>query len=140
MWQLSQAADLGPFLRGKIAPVAAPDGEAVRKLIADLDSRTFATREAASRKLGELGRPAEPFLRQAPKTAPSAEAVERIDRLLADLHRPLTTDEIRQRRLIFALEASGTSEARRTLEAWAGGATGAHLTEQSKQALARLGR
>jgi WD40 repeat protein len=140
MWQLSRAADVGPFLLGRVKPIAAPDAAVVRKLIADLDSPRFAARDAASRKLGELGRPAEPFLREALKASPSAEAVERIDRLMADLHRPLTADEVRQRRLIFALETSGTPEARRTLEAWAAGAAGAHLTEQSKQALGRLGR
>jgi WD40 repeat protein len=140
IWQMSQAADLGPFLRAKIVPVAAADGEQVRKLIQDLDSASFAAREAASRKLGELGRTAEPFLRQAPKAGLSAEAAERINRLLADLHRPPTPEEVRQRRVIFALETNGTAEARRTLEAWAAGAPGAHLTEQSKQALGRLDR
>jgi hypothetical protein len=140
IWQLSQAADLGPFLRAKIPAVAAPDGEQVRKLIQDLDSRTFAAREAATRKLGDLGPPAEPFLRDALKTGPSAEAAERINRLLADLQRPPTPEEVRQRRVIFALETNGSAQARRTLEAWAAGAPGAHLTEQSRQALGRLGR
>ncbi|HKB40539.1 MAG TPA: WD40 repeat domain-containing protein, partial [Gemmataceae bacterium] len=139
MWQMSEAADLGPFLRAKVPPVAAPDGDEVRKLIGNLDSRTFAAREAAGRKLDELGRPAEPFLRQALKGGLSAEAAERARRLLADLQRPYTPEEVRQRRLIFALETSGTAGARRTLESWAAGAAGAHLTEQSKQALGRLG-
>jgi hypothetical protein len=140
VWQMSKAADLGTFLRGKVAPVAAPDGDAVRKLIRDLDSPAFAAREAATRKLGELGRPADPFLRQALTTGLSAEAAERAGRILADLQGPPTPAEVRQRRLIFALETNGTPEARRTLEAWAAGAAGAHLTEQSRQALGRLGR
>ncbi|HKB02139.1 MAG TPA: WD40 repeat domain-containing protein, partial [Gemmataceae bacterium] len=126
--------------RGKIAPAAAPDGEQVRKLIQDLDSRTFAARETASRRLTELGERAEPFLRQALKAGLSAEAAERVNRLLADLQRPPTPEEVRQKRVIFALETNGTPDARRTLEAWAAGAAGAHLTEQSKQALGRLGR
>jgi WD40 repeat protein len=140
MWQMSEAADLGPFLRQKIAPVGAPDGEAIRKLIQALDSSSFAARESATRKLGELGQPIDPFLRQALKASPSAEAVERIERLLTNLVRPLTPEEIRQRRVIFALESNGTADARRTLEAWAAGAPATHLTEQSKQALGRLRR
>lgn len=140
IWQMSRAADLASFLRAKIPPVAAPDGEAVRKLIGDLDSRSFAAREAATRKLGEIGALAEPFLRQALKAGPSAEAAERVNRLLSDLQRPPTPEEVRQRRVIFAIETNGTAAARRTLEAWAAGAAGAYLTEQSKQALGRLGR
>jgi len=140
MWQLSRAADLGPFVRRKMSPVAAPDGDTVRNLIKDLNSPTFVVREAASRKLGEMGPPAEPFLREALKTVLSAEAAERASRLLADLRRPPTPEEIRQRRIIFALETNDSADARRTLEVWAAGAAGAHLTEQSKQALGRLGR
>src|SRR5262249_18507838 len=140
MWQMSEAADLGPFLLKKVSPVEALNGEGVRKLIRDLDSASFAAREAATRKLGELGQPAEPFLRQALKADASAEVRERVERLLAGLQRPPTPEEVRQRRLIFALETNCTADARRTLEAWAAGAPGAHLTEQAAQALGRLVR
>jgi hypothetical protein len=64
---------------------------------------------------------------------------ERLGRLLAEHQGPPSPEEVRQRRVIFALETNGSAEARRTLEAWAGGAEGAHLTEQAKQALGRLG-
>jgi len=121
-------------------PVAAPDGDAVRHLIKDLNSPTFAVRESASRKLAAVGPPVEPFLREALKTGLSAEATERASRLLADLRRPPTPEDARQRRVIFALETNGSPDARRTLEVWAAGAAGAHLTEQSKQALGRMGR
>ena len=120
--------------------IAAPDGDGIRNLIKNLNSPTFAVRESASRKLAALGAPVEPFLREALKTGLSAEASERANRLLADLRRPPTPEEIRQRRVIFALETNGSAEARRTLESWAAGAAGAHLTEQSKQALGRIGR
>jgi hypothetical protein len=140
IWQISEAADLGPFLLKKVSPVETLDGDAVRKVIGDLDSVNFAVRETATRKLGELGQPTEPFLRQALKAGPSAEVRDRAERLLAGLQRPPTPEEVRQRRLIFTLETNGTADARRTLEAWAAGAPGAHLTEQSKQALGRLGR
>lgn len=140
MWQLSQAADLGPFLLKRIPPVAAPEGGAIRKQIQDLDNKSFAVRDAASRKLTEFGPLAEPFLRQAQKAGLSAEAGERVERLLGALQGPLSAEDVRQRRAIFALETSGTADARKTLEAWAAGAAGAHLTEQSKQALGRLGK
>ena len=48
IWQMSRAPGLAPFLRAKMPPVAAPDGERVRKLIQDLDNRNFAAREAAT--------------------------------------------------------------------------------------------
>jgi RNA polymerase sigma factor (sigma-70 family) len=140
MWQLSQAADVGPFMRKKISAVPDPDAGEIRKQIRDLDARVFAVREAASRKLSEIGPAADPFLRQALKAGLSAEAAERAERLLADLQRPLTADEVRQRRVIFALETNGGPDARRTLEAWAAGAAGVHLTEQAKQALGRLAK
>ena len=124
MWQLSAAADVGSFLRKKIEPVAAPNGEAIRKLIRDLDNARFATRDAASRKLGELGQPVEPFLRAALKAGMSPEAAERIERIIAGLQHPPTPEEVRQRRVIFASETNGTPEAHRTLEAWAAGAAG----------------
>ncbi|WP_157368557.1 WD40 repeat domain-containing protein [Zavarzinella formosa] len=138
MWQLSDATDAGTFLRKKITPVAAADAQTIGQWIRDLDNPRFAAREAAARKLAEAGQPIGPFLRQALKTGQPAEAAERIERLLADLARPLTPEEIRQRRAIFALETNGSVDARRTLEAWAAGAPGGHLTEQAAQALGRM--
>ncbi|WP_020473585.1 WD40 repeat domain-containing protein [Zavarzinella formosa] len=138
MWQLSDATDAGTFLRKKIAPVAAADAQAIRQLIRDLDSPRFAVREEAARKLAEAGQPAGPLLRQALKTGQPAEAAERIERILASQARALTPEEIRQRRVIFALETNGSADARRTLETWAAGAPGGHLTEQAAQALGRM--
>jgi hypothetical protein len=39
---------------------------------------------------------------------------------------------------VQALELAGTAEARMALQAWAGGAPGARLTEDAKAALGRL--
>ena len=52
----------------------------------------------------------------------------------------MTTDPTAKAGINFALETNGSPDARGTLEAWANGAAGAHLTEQAKQALGRLNR
>jgi hypothetical protein len=62
---------------------------------------------------------------------------ERIGRLLAADERP-TLDQLRRLRAIEAVEVAGTPEAAKLLAHWAGGAAGAHFTEDARAALARL--
>ena len=54
--------------------VGAADAKRVAKLVADLDSADFATRERAARELGEIGPPAAAALREALKKSESAES------------------------------------------------------------------
>ncbi len=139
VWRMSDAPqDALAFLRGHVKPYPAAAEGLMRKLLADLDSDSFADREAAVKRLKELGLQAEPALRAALKANPSLEQRRRIEELLAAL--PETTsppmpEELRQLRALIVLERIGTSEARRMLEDVAKGPESACLTRQARAAL-----
>jgi hypothetical protein len=85
-----------------------------------------------------MGEPAGPALRRAADAAP-AEARRRLEALLADLDagRP-NAETLRGLRAIELLEHVGGAEARRVLEALAGGVPEARQTREAKGSLARL--
>jgi HEAT repeat protein len=109
---------------------------ALDKLLTDLGSDRFATREEATRALERLGPEAEAELRKALEAKPSAEVRLRIERHLDRLQ----TDESRHVRAVAVLEKVGTPEARQQLRRLADGAPPARLTREAKAALERLGR
>lgn len=140
VWALAGAADAAvPYVRDRLKP-AGPPTEQTRKLVADLDAPRFAVREAASRRLRLLGGDAIPALRQALAANPSAEQRQRLRALLDAAERSPAPDAVRASRAVWALEAAGTAEARRLLEALAGGADGAPLTVEAREAVDRLRR
>jgi hypothetical protein len=106
------------------------------KLLADLDSDDFATREKASRELAGLGTAAEPALRRALADRPSLELQHRIEGLL----RGLEGQHIGVLRGVEVLEHVNTTEARKLLAALARGEPEARLTREAKEALGRLSR
>jgi hypothetical protein len=125
----------------QLQPIAAPDAVRLTRLIGDLDSEAFATREAATTELTKLGALAEPALRKALEAGPSAEARRRIEQLLAKLESTSSTGEpLRASRGIETLERIGTPEARELLARLGRGAPGAGLTREAKAALDRLER
>ncbi len=137
---LAAAPGAVPFLATKLRP-AAEDGERIAALIAQLDNDRYATREAATRALENLGPSAEPALREALAGSPSPEVRMRAEGLLAalDKPRPVPTGEtLRALRAIQLLELIGTPEARRLLETLAAGAPGAPETREAGAALRRL--
>jgi RNA polymerase sigma factor (sigma-70 family) len=144
VWALAGAppravALLGPRLR----PIPRARPEAIRRLVADLDSDAFATREAASRALEKLGTEAEPALRAALAARPSLEVVRRIDKLLALLRRNNgrpDPEALRQDRAVQALELAPAPEAVRLLQRLAKGPPDARLTQQAAAAVQRLAR
>jgi WD40 repeat protein len=111
-----------PLLRRRLEP--GPDGATLRQRtedwIADLDSRQFPKRRAAFESLRELGRTAEPLLREGLKHGPSPEAKKRLNELLDGLSRELTPEELRTVRAVEVLERCGTAAARRLLKELAG--------------------
>jgi RNA polymerase sigma factor (sigma-70 family) len=136
VWRLSDAPnDARAFLRGRVKPCPTAAADPVRKLLADLDSDTFDVREAALKRLKELGPQAEPALRAALKAKPSLEQRRRIEALLTAAPSPPTPDELRQLRALIVLERIGTREARRLLEDVAKGPPSARLTRQARNAL-----
>jgi RNA polymerase sigma factor (sigma-70 family) len=126
------------LLRERLRPASAATVGQMRRFIADLDSRRFAAREAATRELARLGLLAEPALRQALAGA-SPEARRRLERLLVGAQGPVPAGELlRELRAVEVLEHIGDAEARELLARLATGAPESLLTRDAKQALARL--
>jgi RNA polymerase sigma factor (sigma-70 family) len=126
------------LLRERVKPLPIAPKELTRKLLADLDSDSFAVREAAVKRLKELGLQAEPALRAAHAANPSLEMRRRIEDLLAALQAAPslpTAEELRHLRALVVLECIGTPEARRLLEQVATGPESARLTRQARAAL-----
>jgi RNA polymerase sigma factor (sigma-70 family) len=138
-WALAEAPGQAvPFLEKQLRPVALPNAERLRRLVADLDSDDFATRETATSELTKLGAAAAPALRAALKDNPSVEVRRRAAALLTKLTERPSPEALRRGRAVAALERMGTPEARRLLEALAKGAAGDALTEEARGALERL--
>jgi WD40 repeat protein len=123
-------------LRGTLRPVSAPDPEAVAGLVRDLDSPQFAARERAAGQLHRLGEGVEGLLRKALDGKLSAEARDRIEKVLAEVRPP--DQRLRQGRALEVLERIGDAESRKLLGELAAGAEGAWLTREAKASLARL--
>ncbi|HEV3257262.1 MAG TPA: WD40 repeat domain-containing protein, partial [Gemmataceae bacterium] len=74
-----------PFLAKHLHPVAPADPRRLARLIADLDSNRFTTRQKATDELGRLADLAEPALRQVLRGKPSPEVRRRIEQVLAQV-------------------------------------------------------
>ncbi|HEY7424956.1 MAG TPA: WD40 repeat domain-containing protein [Gemmataceae bacterium] len=114
----------------------------IRQLIRDLDSDSFATRQAATRELHDIGAAAEPALLHAWRDKPSLELRRRMKELLEAIERHRmarpTGERLRSVRAIGVLERIGTKEARAILEDLARGGEGAWETWEAQEALRRL--
>lgn len=74
------------------SPPAPADPAAIRKWIADLGSNEFKVRERAAKELAAIGPPAAGLLREALKAKPSAEARDRMEKLLGEVSKELRAD------------------------------------------------
>jgi RNA polymerase sigma factor (sigma-70 family) len=128
------------MLRDRLHPAAAPTTEELNKLLADLDDENFERREAASKRLGELGELAETTLREVMRGKPTLEVRRRIEGLLSELRLAHTPEARRQLRAVRVLESIGSPEAQQVLEMLAKGTAEARLTQEVKSALRRLTR
>jgi WD40 repeat protein len=130
-----------PLLRKRLRPVPAPDAKRLHRLIAELDSDTFAVRRQARRELEQLGELAESALRAALQKKPSAEVRRQAKALLAKLDARITSPaNLQALRAVAVLERIGSPEARAVLADLARGAADAWLTLQAKASLRRLAR
>src|SRR5262249_2082826 len=75
-------AEALPFLRQRMKPAAAPDAGHMRRLLAGLESPKFTERQRATADLEKLGDAAADLLRKSLAQAASAEARQRLERLL----------------------------------------------------------
>jgi hypothetical protein len=128
-------AEAVPALRTVLRPIPAPDADRVARLIDDLDHPHFAARDGAAAELRKLGEGVEGLLRKALAGSLSAEARDRIEKVLGGLKPP--ADRLRQGRALEVLERVGDADARRFLAELAAGADGAWLTREARAALAR---
>jgi RNA polymerase sigma factor (sigma-70 family) len=140
VWTLVAAAKQAlPLLREQLKPATTPDLTKLAQHVKDLDDDVFATREKAGEEIEKLGSAAVPALKKAMAAGPSAEVRVRIRRLLELLDGKGAQDQVlRQARGVEVLEHVGGAEARRLLQALAGGAADAPLTREAKAALGRL--
>jgi hypothetical protein len=125
----------GPLRRAAMAEWQVP------RLLADLDSDDFATRERATEHLQKLRAEAEAALRNALKRRPNPEARRRVESVLAseDIHR-WPAAALQQIRAVQALDYNPTPEAHQLLEALPASNPDTLLTQEVKAALKRLVR
>jgi WD40 repeat protein len=141
-WRLADAPAgvVVPILATNLRP-AATDAEAIRKAVAELDSATFAVREAATRRLQQMGGEIVPALRQALAATTSAEVRLRLEGLVERLSGPVTaSDGLRRLRAVGVLERLGTAAARQVLAELADGPVHPQEARAAQAALGRLNR
>ncbi len=141
LWRLAEAPDAAvPLLRQHLKPVATAPAAEMTALLADLDTDSFAKREAATKRLKELGLAAEPALRARLDANPTLELQRRIELLLkalAEIPEPLTPALRRDLRAVAVLGRIRTAQAREVLEGLIKGPPSARVTEAARAALGR---
>jgi hypothetical protein len=142
VWRLAAAdPSVVAFLAQRLRPVPRVEGERLTRLIAELDSDRFETRDRAAEELQRLGERAEPALRQALAGRSSLEVRRQLKTLLERLEAgTISSEQLHMLRAVEVLETIGTTEARAVLEHLAGGAPSALLTREAKASLERLGQ
>lgn len=142
IWQLaSQPTNAVALLNQKYPLVPSALPEEWTKLIARLDSPRFAEREAASKRISELGRAGYGHLKNALKDKLAPEQIRRIEALLAELEPTPTRprgDDLRAVRAVAVLETCGTREARQLLAEWTERGSTPRLADEAAKAAARL--
>jgi hypothetical protein len=139
IWSLAGVpAQAVPLLRDRLRPAVALPADELRRLVQALDSPRFPRREEASRRLAEFGEDAEPTLRQALADQPSAEARQRLERILAGPRLVRSPELLRSLRALQILETIGDAPARRVLGRLAEGAPASRVTREARAAVDRL--
>lgn len=129
-----------PWLQARLKPVPAPDPQQIDRLIKDLDSEQFQTRQKAEQDIEKLAELAESALKKVLQGKPTLEMQQRVEKLLERLVSQMTppAELVQQCRAVEALERIGDSEARQVLEKLAKGADGHRLTREAQGSLQRL--
>lgn len=139
IWGLVAARPAMPWLREHLKPIPPADAQRIARLIADLDSDSFAVREKATRELQAMTETAEPALRKALANKPSLELRRRVEPMVKNLENwPASRAALRDWRALEVLEYLGTPEAQQVLQKLADGSPQARLTREAKAALQRL--
>jgi WD40 repeat protein len=125
-------------LRANLSPASGPTAAELARLIGQLNANQFAAREAATRTLADLGPLAMTALRAAADGKLSAEARERVTKLLGRKADDLSPSVLRTIRGVQVLERIGSPDALALLKELAAGADGAPVTEYARWAVKRL--
>jgi HEAT repeat protein len=128
------------LFRTTLKPAASTNDDALLdQLVTDLGNEKFAVREAAFRRLDELGERAVVGLRARLANISDAEPRARVMRLLAK-HDPTTptAEVIREARALEILEQINTPEARALLKDLSAGTPSARRTQAAAEALRRM--
>jgi hypothetical protein len=139
VWKLVNQGSRAVELIGrevKPRPPAVAWNAHITKLVNDLDSDSFGTRETATKLLIDKGSSILPLLHKRLASKLSPESAERIKAVIERLDR-LTPDDIRACRCVAVLEHIGSAEAVRLLRLLASGGPG-WLTEHAQWALTRI--
>ena len=133
-----------PLLAERTQAVRPPDSRQIVRLVANLDSNRFLTRQQAEEDLEKLGELAANALTQALAAKPALELRTRAERLLNRLAvggpPPLSGEELRGQRALELLEALGTPAACTALETIARRTDGSRLAAEARASLKRLGK
>lgn len=130
-------------LKSRLRPARAAtvDEQQIAKLIEDLDSDEFRTRDDATNALLALGGAVEPHLRKRLKGDASREVKFRISRLLERIKSPVqrfSGESLRRIRAVELLERIGSRDAADLLEKLAAGDADARETQDAQAALGRV--
>jgi WD40 repeat protein len=130
-----------PFLRQKMQPVPEAESQRVKKLVQALDDDDATKRDKAMHDLQEMAAAFEPRLMEIRRDAEPGEVRNRVQAILREAREaPVPRRLLAQLRAVSVLEQIGTPQAREVLKSVAGGAGGARLTQEARQALERLER
>jgi WD40 repeat protein len=139
---LAAAPDLAIALtRAEVKPAPAGPTEAeLDRVLKNLGSEEFATREKASKELTGFGESAVPGVRKRVAATESPEVRQRAAAFLARFDPAIPSpSRVREVRAVELLEGIGTPGAKKLLEELAAGAPSASLTLDAAAALRRLG-
>jgi WD40 repeat protein len=138
VWELVAGADQSiPFLQKHIQPAKPVDPRRIAPLLADLDSKQFATRRRATRALEQWGECIEPILRAKLAGNPSVEVRRRIENVLRKMQ-VMTGERLRAVRVLTVLERVDSPSARAVMASLAQGAPQVWLTREAQTTLQRM--
>jgi hypothetical protein len=123
------------MLAEKLKPVVSADDKAVERIFSQLDDKSFAVREKASRELDTLGPGAIASVRSHAAKTNSAEVKRRADTFLSRFDNDdITPDRLRFLRSLEIMSEINTAAARELINKLADGAGGVWETEAARQA------
>lgn len=141
IWKLAACPQQAlPLLSAWLRPVDPLPTEKLQSLLSELDSNDFARRREAAERLADLGEQAEPALRTALESNPSAEQKRRIEWLLSAPCIVKSPAKLRDLRAVETLEYIGSLAACKILKKLAVGDPFARLTKEAKASLDRLAK